>query len=121
MRAINLQELVFRNNSRENCYIAVLERNSVYEIVLVRVPPRSRLKLHRHRRPNNGVEIYVFHTDDNNKFRVYVGSKVLDNPIYVRIDSGEEHAVENLSDRPLYFYAIYIPPFREGEVELLES
>lgn len=122
MKVQTMQNLEFTTLERENLSICMVDKTENYDVVLAKIQPKQTMRLHRHKRPKNGDEIFLFHK--GGFFRVRTDREVREfhttDPILLRFMSSEPHSVINLSDDELHFFAFYMPPFKEGEVELVE-
>lgn len=105
----------------ENVYIRELFKNDKIEIIEAKINPFESMKTHFHQRPNDGVEIYVFH-QTKKKFVLFPQKEdyEINEPTLHIFYSGEKHGIKNMSNEPLRFYAVYSPPFEEGESKLCE-
>jgi len=119
MKTTEIKNLEFVENKRENILIAPLDKSEHYDVVLAVVKPRETLSPHKHLRPDNGDEIFLFYKGGEFEVRTDTSSKTFrtQNPIMVRFRSLEPHSIINLADSELRFFAFYVPPFDPEEVK----
>jgi len=117
-----VKNLNFTKLEKENCLLCLLDKTEHYDVMIAKIEPRQTLTMHRHNRPKNGDEVFVFFKGGD--FKVLSDKETKEfhvtHPVIIRFKSGEPHSVVNLSDKELEFFGFYIPPFQSGEVEVLE-
>jgi len=121
LRVIEVKDLDFMKLEKENCLLSLLDKSNHYDVMIAKVAPKETLTMHKHDRPNNGDEVFIFF--DGGDFKVLTNKETREfhvrHPVFVRFASKEPHSVVNLSDKELKFFGFYVPPFQTGEVELL--
>lgn len=122
MIIVEVTNLKFTENAAENISLAPLDKSERYDVVLARVRPKETLRLHKHVRPDNGDEIFLFHKGGTFDVRSDGMNQTVqtENPVLIRFPSGEPHSIINRADSFLEFFAFYIPPFEVGEVQRLD-
>ncbi len=123
MRVIEVKNLDFIKLEKENCLLSLLDKSSHYDVMIAKIAPKETLTMHKHNRPDNGDEIFVFF--EGGQFKVLTDEEIEEfnvrHPVFIRFESKEPHSVVNLSDEELRFFGFYVPPFQTGEAEVLSS
>jgi mannose-6-phosphate isomerase-like protein (cupin superfamily) len=121
MKVSTLKNLKYLKLEKENCLISQFDNTRNYNLVVVKLLPHETLTLHKHIRPKNGDEAFIFH--EGGRFEITTDSVkknfLVSHPVLIRFKSKEAHSVKNISDDILEFLGLYTPPFRKGEVRIL--
>ncbi len=87
------------------------------------IPPRGAQRHHKQQRPDGGVEnIFIFRgtfTVEPPMSALERHNCEIDGPVFVQVPSDTPFSIRNLADQPVWFYTVFAPPFRPGEIEFL--
>lgn len=61
MKLVDVNNLKFTENPVENVLLGFLDKTRNYDVVLARVKPGETPNPHKHKRSNNGDEVFLFH------------------------------------------------------------
>ncbi|MBW6462492.1 MAG: hypothetical protein K0B07_05605 [DPANN group archaeon] len=93
--------------------------------IYAKFTPGQELKIHYHKRQENGDEIFIFPYEGEILLKTIEGNKINEepytiepeNPRSIAFKDKEPHGLKNTGDKDLIFLALYAPTFIPGEVK----
>jgi oxalate decarboxylase/phosphoglucose isomerase-like protein (cupin superfamily) len=111
----------------ERIYTRIFPTTSEFgDAAMSRIEPGVSQRYHIHNRPSGGVEIIFVYAG---RFKIRSenrvdGDRIFDveseGPIYISVPSGTPCSLINVGDKPVDFFAVFCPPFAQGEIQYIE-
>ena len=125
MKRVDYHEMSWNFLKPENVSIGFCPKmvfGEKFDVVHAVPEPKESLSKHFHERGEGGQEVFCFYNGGKFKILLKDSEQLVDTekPVYVNFQNNEIHGIQNLSDKKLEFQVWCSPPFKPGEVKIVD-